>query len=143
MNGQPEVRKLQRAQTASEEASTRGALLGISMDGWLFVCYYDWHKPRPGRGTWSIQINWQTAWAARVLGIQRNEWLVWAADDTQCPVPLKRISRYLSRLSPMMLMNGHCVLLLKKCAHIFKTARLKLPGSLGDSGSWSSKSTTA
>lgn len=64
MNGQPEVRKLQRAQTASEEASTRGALLGISMDGWLFVCYYDWHKPRPGRGTWSIQINWQTAWAA-------------------------------------------------------------------------------
>lgn len=53
-------------------------------------------------------------------------------------------SRYFSRLWPMMLINGHCALLLKKCAQILRTPRLSEadPWSFWRSVS-SAKSTTS
>jgi hypothetical protein len=39
------------------------------------------------------------------------------------------ILRYFSRLLPMMLINGHCVLLEKKCAQICNTPKPRCAGS--------------
>lgn len=54
-------------------------------------------------------------------------------------------SRYFSKLFPIIFINGHCALLLKKCAQILRTARLSEAGSRSVcwSDSSSSKSTTS
>lgn len=42
--------------------------------------------------------------------------------------------RYLSMLSPIMLIKRHWVLLLKKCAHMFRTAKLSIAGLVSTAG---------
>ena len=56
--------------------------------------------------------------------------LIFITDYLAEPCPwLTSMMRYFSRLIPMMLMNGHCVLLEKKCAQICNTPRPRCAGS--------------